>query len=81
MCWKAPVFHHRATNLATNCVCLANPCVNLFVQPSVTCDYHREILEPLDLLQRIAAYLNGHWLEFCVIVLKTCWNVGLECLL
>jgi len=56
--WKLPFCNHRAIKLRQNCVCSANPSINLPVPPSVIRENHHKTLELIDLLQFIAAYLQ-----------------------
>ena len=43
-------FHQTATKLTRNCVCFRNSCINLFVPPSVTREYHHKLLRYLGIL-------------------------------
>jgi len=56
--WKLPFCDHSAIKLTQNRVCFTNPRIKLLVLPSVTRECHPKVLELLDLLQCIAAYLQ-----------------------
>jgi len=45
-------------NLAQNCICFTNLCMNLFVLPSVTRLHHSKLPEFLDSLKCVVAYLH-----------------------
>jgi len=42
--WKFPFCHHRVMKLTQIYVCFINPCHNLLVLSSVTCEYHPKVL-------------------------------------
>jgi len=44
--------------LTPNCVCFTDPCINLLVRYSFTCEYHPALGQLLYLLQCIAARLQ-----------------------
>jgi len=44
--------------ITQNCVCYTNSCINLLVLDSVIRGHHTKVLELLDILQCIAAYLQ-----------------------
>ena len=56
--WNLPFRNHGAKKLTQNWVCFTNPCINLFVLTSVTCEYHSKVLEHLHLLQCFSAHLQ-----------------------
>ena len=78
---KTPFCDHETIKLTQNHVSFTNPCTNLHVPFSVTCEYHPKAFELLDLLQCIAAYLqhgltwiSGETSVFLALILALAWS-------
>jgi len=81
--WKLPFRQHRSIKLSQNSICFTNPCINLFVSPSVICEYHPKVLEALYLLQCMAGHLQHappwvseetDYLAFLVLIFILPWS-------